>query len=116
MSIIITLPSAGAQRCRGGVAAPLAAPRDEVERRLGALRRMRRRDVVGIAGEHDEFGIANLLLPSPRVRDRGEAAFLGRDDQTWTGDLRYIGADIGAGDRAHEAELGGEGRAAHEFA
>src|SRR5687768_11335256 len=77
---------------------------------------MRRGDMVGVAGQHDQLAVWDLLLPRARRVHRGEAAFLGGDDEGWAGDLRQVSADVGAGDRAHKAELGRGGGAAHELA
>ena len=93
----------------------MAAPHYKIQRRLGCAIRMRRGDMIRIAGQHQQLGIRDLLLPGAGLLDRAEPALLGGDDQRRAGDLRQIGADIGAGDRPHEAELGRHRGAAHEL-
>ena len=87
---------------------------DKRKGRLRALYRVARRDVIGIAGQHQQLRIRDRLLPGSRFVDGGQPAALRGDHQRRAGDLRHIGPDVGAGDGVHETQLGRDGGAAHE--
>ena len=91
-----------------------AAPVDEVERGLRAALRVARRDVEGVARDHQQLGVSDRLLPGSSLLHRRQTALVGGDHERRAGDPGQVGPNIGVVDRGIEADDRRHWSAAHE--
>ena len=68
-SVALDTPARNALLAPAPVARGGGIPTDEVEHRLAAARGVTGRDVIGIARQHEQAGMRDLLLPGTRLVD-----------------------------------------------